>query len=267
MSSKPPLTDFGFEKVPVEEKAHRVKTLFDRVAPSYDLMNDLMSLGLHRFWKQALVQALPIPPQGAEAFSILDLAGGTGDISALMLEKYAACTTPVQCTLTDLSEAMIQQGRQKTCFQQKIQPKVQPKASLQWVCSDGERLPFPEAQFDLCTLVFGLRNMTHPEKVLREVLRVLKPSGSFFCLEFSASTSPVLSGAYDLYSFHVIPFLGKWIAKDEKAYQYLVESIRRFPTQQLLAELMRDVGFAQVQFENFLTGIAALHRGVKHAVL
>ncbi|MGL5783981.1 MAG: bifunctional demethylmenaquinone methyltransferase/2-methoxy-6-polyprenyl-1,4-benzoquinol methylase UbiE [Alphaproteobacteria bacterium] len=259
MSSKPPLTDFGFEKIPVEEKTQKVKTLFDRVATSYDLMNDLMSFGLHRFWKQDFIKALPDAPQDVAEFSILDLAGGTGDISALMLKKYANCKATVQCVLADLSEAMIHQGRQKTCFQQ--------ETSMNWVCSNGEMLPFPDAQFDLCTLVFGLRNMTNPESVLREILRVLKPGGSFFCLEFSASTSPLLSGAYDLYSFHVIPLLGKWVAGDEKAYQYLVESIRRFPSQPLLANLMEDVGFSEVRFENFLTGIAALHRGVKHAVV
>ncbi|MGL4825245.1 MAG: class I SAM-dependent methyltransferase [Alphaproteobacteria bacterium] len=259
MSSKPPFTDFGFEKIPIEEKTQKVKTLFDGVATSYDLMNDLMSLGLHRFWKQDFIKALPGAPQDAADFSILDLAGGTGDISALMLKKYANRKPPVKCTLADLSEAMMGQGRKKTCFQQ--------ETSMNWVCSNGEMLPFPDAQFDLCTLVFGLRNMTSPEKVLREVLRVLKPGGSFFCLEFSASTSPLLSGVYDLYSFHVIPFLGKWVAGDEKAYQYLVESIRRFPSQPLLADLMGEVGFSEVSFENFLTGIAALHRGVKRAVV
>lgn len=250
---KAPLKDFGFEKVDADTKTKRVQTLFDRVAPSYDVMNDVMSFGLHRLWKADFVANLPMPFKDTQPLRILDLAGGTGDISQRMLAKYGALTEVV---LTDLSEGMIQAGRNRDA-----------SAAMHWVCGDGETLPFADHTFDLCTLVFGLRNMTHPEHVLADVFRVLKPGGTFHCLEFSAVTSPFLSGLYELYSFQLIPKFGRWIAKDEAAYRYLVESIRRFPSQQLLADLMREVGFTKVSFENYVGGIAAVHQGAKDAIL
>lgn len=254
--SDAPLKDFGFQKIDPAEKTRRVQALFDQVASSYDVMNDVMSFGLHRVWKADFVANLPLPSKGATEFAVLDLAGGTGDITQRMLAKYEKTGIPTEITLADLSEGMIQEGRKRKTLD-----------NVHWVCGNGENLPFADHHFDVCTLVFGLRNMTYVDKVLTEILRVLKPGGSFHCLEFSAVNNPLLSGLYDLYSFQAIPRFGRWIAGDEPAYRYLVESIRRFPSQNLLADLMRETGFVEVTFDNYMGGIAAVHRGVKHASL
>ena len=260
MSDQTPLTDFGFKKIARDEKTQKIQQLFDRVASSYDVMNDLMSFGLHRLWKQDFVNRLPTPTSSSTPFTILDLAGGTGDITERMLKKYDACSSTTNWVLADLSSHMIQQGRQRKAFQDT-------EVELEFVCADAQALPFPDEHFDLCTLVFGLRNMTNHEGVLREIFRILKPGGHLRCLEFSSVNSPFVSGFYDVYSFWLIPQMGRLVANDEEAYRYLVESIRRFPSQRLLASLMEEVGFLNVQFENYLGGIAALHRGEKNANL
>ena len=244
--------DFGFEKVDAASKTQAVQALFDRVASSYDLMNDVMSFGLHRLWKHMFVEALP--SLTGTSCTVLDLAGGTGDITHRMLEKYD--TSSASFVIADLSEGMLEAGR-----------KRHPNAPIEWVCTNGETLPFSDETIDLCTMVFGLRNTTYPDRVLAEIFRVLKPGGSFHCLEFSAATNPILSGLYDVYSFQCIPRFGRLIAGDEKAYRYLVESIRRFPSQKLLCKLMSETGFGKVQVENYLGGIAAVHRGEKDATL
>ena len=177
-----------------------------------------------------------------------------------MLNKYRERFLSVNCVLTDLSFNMVQQGCQRKAFQETEMPP-------QFVCANAEGLPFPDESFDLCTLVFGLRNMTHHDRVLKEVFRILKPGGQLRCLEFSAVNSPILSGFYEFYSLYLIPKMGRFFANDEEAYRYLVESIRRFPSQRLLASLMEEVGFLNVHFENYSRGIAACHCGEKNASL
>lgn len=238
--------DFGFERVAPEEKAARVRSVFDRVAPSYDLMNDLMSLGLHRVWK-AIAVAIARPRAGER---ILDVAAGSGDL-ALALAKRVRPGGEVW--LTDLNHRMLGRGRDRLLDAGALAPAVQ---------CDAEKLPFPAQYFDCVTVGFGLRNMTRKEGALAEMGRVLKPGGRLVVLEFSKVWAP-LAPAYDLYSFRVLPWLGERVAGDADAYRYLAESIRMHPDQAALKTLVEAAGFGKVEFFNLAAGAVAVHRGYR----
>jgi len=244
MSDK--LADFGFRRVPADAKAGLVRGVFDRVARRYDLMNDLMSLGAHRVWKRIFINALN--PRPGER--VLDLAGGTGDISAAIGARGAV---PL---LTDINESMLRVGRDRLLERGQVLPLL---------VADAERLPFVAARFDAVTIAFGLRNCTDKDAVLREAFRVLRPGGRFFCLEFSRIAVAALEPAYDAYSFRVLPWLGARVAGDADSYRYLAESIRTFPPQAVLARMMAGAGFARSTYRNLSGGIVAIHSGWKLA--
>ena len=243
-------TDFGFRQVPEKEKAPLIRAVFDSVAGRYDLMNDLMSAGIHRWWKSEMVASLkPRPGQ-----RLLDVAGGTGDIALRALPRLlrlgeAASGGAVVC---DVSERMLAIGRARALDQGIL-------AGVEWLCADAERLPVADRSIDLYTIGFGLRNVTHIDRALSEARRVLKPGGRFLCLEFTPEITPFLQPLYDLYSFQIVPLLGQVVAGDRDAYAYLVESIRRFPRQSELAEMIAGAGLDQVKFRNLTGGVAALH--------
>jgi len=249
-ATSPETTHFGFESVPLEEKQGRVDRIFRDVADRYDLMNDLMSGGLHRAWKAALITALSLP-RGGRAFHLLDVAGGTGDIALRALRRGGP---GVRVTLFDINPNMLEVGRART-------RKAGFADRVEIVEGNAEDLPFPDASFDAVTIAFGLRNVPRMDKALAGARRVLKPGGRFFCLEFSTVDIPGLDRIYDLYSFRVIPEIGRRVAGDAEAYRYLVESIRKFPPPEELAEMMRAAGFARVSYTPYTGGIAALHSG------
>jgi len=246
MSDNPePAADFGYRSVNPAEKAGLVRAVFDSVAPRYDLMNDLMSLGVHRVWKQIFVNDLQPRPH----YTLLDLAGGTGDISFGWLKRGGG---PV--LLTDINNAMLSVA----------QDRVVERGYAGEVCllvADAQALPLPDRGIDRVSIAFGLRNCTDKAAVLREARRVLKPGGRFLCLEFSRLTVVALAPLYDAWSFKVLPRLGRVVAHDEESYRYLAESIRTFPNQSALAEMMRDAGFARINVRNLSGGIAAIHSG------
>lgn len=237
--------DFGFRAVRREEKASLVREVFDSVAPRYDLMNDLMSLGLHRAWKAAFVAAIAASPREA----LLDLAGGTGDISFRALEAGAG-----RVILSDINPSMLQvaQGR---ALERGL------AANLTFLCADAEHLPLPDRSVEKVSIAFGLRNCTDKPAVLREARRVLRPGGRFHCLEFSRVEVAALAPLYDAWSFKVLPRLGARIAQDAESYQYLAESIRMFPDQDTLAGMMREAGLERVAHRNLSGGIVAIHTG------
>ncbi|MGW9067632.1 bifunctional demethylmenaquinone methyltransferase/2-methoxy-6-polyprenyl-1,4-benzoquinol methylase UbiE [Achromobacter animicus] len=239
-------THFGFQSVPEGEKARKVAEVFHSVAQRYDVMNDFMSAGLHRVWKAFTIGRAAIRP----GMKVLDIAGGTGDL-ARAFAKRAGPTGEVW--LTDINDSMLRVGRDRLTDAGLLVPTA--------VC-DAERLPFPTGYFDRVSVAFGLRNMTHKDRALAEMTRVLKPGGKLLVLEFSRIAKP-LSPAYDWYSFNVLPWLGKKIAKDEASYRYLAESIRMHPDQETLADMLRTAGLERVQYFNLTTGIAALHEGVR----
>ncbi len=238
-------TDFGYQRVPRAAKRGMVRAVFDSVAPRYDLMNDLMSLGVHRAWKSIFVTALRPNPR----HMLLDLAGGTGDITFGWLEQGGG---PV--LLSDVNAAMLEVAQDRA-----ISGAVIAHVSL--LVADAERLPLPDRAVDRVSIAFGLRNCTDKQAVLHEARRVLKPGGRFFCLEFSRVQAVALQPLYDAWSFRVLPMLGRYVAKDEDSYQYLAESIRMFPDQETLAAMMREAGFARVAVQNLSGGIAAIHSG------
>jgi demethylmenaquinone methyltransferase/2-methoxy-6-polyprenyl-1,4-benzoquinol methylase len=241
-------THFGYTEVPEGEKAGLVHGVFSRVASRYDLMNDLMSGGVHRLWKDAMMDWLaPHPGQ-----RLLDVAGGTGDIAFRFLRR-AQNATAVVC---DLTEPMLDEGRRRA-------EAAHLGDRVEWIAGDAMALPFPDSSFDVYTISFGIRNVTRPEAALAEALRVLKVGGRLMVLEFSQVPNPMLQRAYDLYSFNLIPRIGQVVAKDRESYQYLVESIRRFPDQDTFAGMIREAGFEQVRYRNLSMGIAALHSGWK----
>jgi demethylmenaquinone methyltransferase/2-methoxy-6-polyprenyl-1,4-benzoquinol methylase len=239
--------DFGFREVAAEEKTSLVRGVFDSVANRYDLMNDLMSGGLHRLWKNSMIAWLN--PQ--DGMSIIDVAGGTGDIAMRMRAK-ADC----KVTIADINYAMLEQGRNRAIDHNKL-------SGMEWICANAESLPCPDNSFDAYTIAFGIRNVTYIDKALAEAFRVLKPGGRFLCLEFSTVAQPLLHKLYDAYSLHVIPQIGKMVTGSAESYQYLVESIRKFPDQEKFATLMRDAGFGNVQYRNMTQGVVALHSGRK----
>ena len=239
-------THFGFQSVDEGDKARHVRSVFDSVAPKYDLMNDLMSGGLHRVWKAYTLAVANLQP-GDKA---LDIAGGTGDL-ALAFSKKVGKTG--QVVHTDINEAMLSTGRNRLLDLGKVLPTV--------VC-DAEKLPFSNQYFDLVSVAFGLRNMTHKDIALAEMNRVLKPGGKLLVLEFS-KVAPPLEKMYDWYSFKVLPQLGKWVAGDDASYRYLAESIRMHPSQAELKAMMHKGGFGHVDYHNLTAGVAALHVGIK----
>ena len=246
MSDNPQdLVDFGFREVPAAAKRPMVRAVFDSVAPNYDLMNDLMSLGVHRAWKRRFVQALGPRP----TLCLLDLAGGTGDVSFGWLRAGGG-----PAILSDINAAMLSVGHGRAIGNALI-------GGLRFLVADAERLPLPDRSVDRVSMAFGLRNCTDKDAVLAEARRVLKPGGRFLCLEFSQVQVAALAPIYRAWSFGVLPRLGRAIAGDAESYRYLAESIARFPDQQALAGMMADAGFARVAVRNLSGGIAAIHSG------
>ena len=239
-------THFGYQSVDETEKARRVRSVFDSVAPKYDLMNDLMSLGLHRAWKAYTVMVADV----REGHRVLDIAGGTGDLALAFAKKVGKTG---QVLHTDINEAMLMTGRERLLDAGVVLPTV--------VC-DAEHLPFADGYFDRVSVAFGLRNMTHKDQALAEMARVLKPGGKLLVLEFS-KVAPPLEKAYDWYSFKVLPRLGQWVAGDDASYRYLAESIRMHPDQHTLKAMMLKGGFNHVDFHNLTGGLVALHVGIK----
>ena len=239
-------THFGYQSVDEQDKARRVRGVFDSVASRYDLMNDLMSAGLHRAWKAYTVMVANVQP----GQRVLEIAGGTGDLALAFAKKVGPMGQVVH---TDINEAMLRTGRDRLLDAGVILPTT--------VC-DAEKLPFPDGHFDLVSVAFGLRNMTHKDAALREMARVLKPGGKLLVLEFSQVAKP-LRKAYDVYSFSVLPRLGRLVAGDADSYRYLAESIRMHPNQQELKALMKSNGFGHVDFHNMAGGVVALHVGIK----
>lgn len=239
-------THFGYESVDEQDKSHRVRGVFDSVAPRYDLMNDLMSMGLHRAWKAYAVAVANV----GEGDLVLDIASGTGDLA----EAFARCVGPRGLVVhTDINESMLRHGRDRL---------VDTGCLLPSLLCDAESLPFDGERFDLVTVAFGLRNMTHKDLALAEMCRVLKPGGRLLVLEFS-QVAPVLRKAYDWYSFRVLPALGRLVANDADSYRYLAESIRMHPGQEALRDMMKAAGFGHVDVHNLAGGAVALHDGVR----
>ncbi len=245
-------THFGFRTVRTEEKQGLVREVFDSVAAKYDLMNDVMSLGVHRLWKDRFVDWLAPRP----GMRCLDVGGGTGDIAFRILKEVSrrrqGDQPPAHVTVSDINGEMLKVGRDRATNNGIVE-------NIEWVEADAQDLPFEDASFDCYTIAFCLRNVTDIDKALREARRVLKPGGRFLCLEFSKVQMPGLDMAYDVYSFQVLPRMGQVIARNREAYQYLAESIRRFPPQTELARRMGEAGLGQASFRNLSGGIAAMH--------
>jgi demethylmenaquinone methyltransferase/2-methoxy-6-polyprenyl-1,4-benzoquinol methylase len=241
-------THFGFETVPEDEKAGRVQGVFASVASKYDIMNDVMSVGIHRIWKEAMMDWLA-PRAGQK---LLDVAGGTGDVSFKFLKRAGSG----HATVCDITESMLVAGKTRA-------EAAAMSNSLDWVVGDAMALPFPDNTFDVYTISFGIRNVTRPQGALNEAYRVLRPGGRLMVLEFSQLPNPMMQAAYDAYSFNVIPRMGKLIANDRDSYQYLVESIRKFPDQETFLDMVKSAGFENAKYRNLSLGIAALHSGWK----
>jgi demethylmenaquinone methyltransferase/2-methoxy-6-polyprenyl-1,4-benzoquinol methylase len=241
-------THFGFKTVEEDAKAGMVHGVFSNVASKYDVMNDAMSFGIHRLWKDAMMDWLA-PRNGQR---LLDVAGGTGDISFRFLKR----APKAHATVFDMTQSMLDAGRKRA-------EAADMADRLDWVCGDAMALPFEDSTFDVYTVSFGIRNVTRPQEALNEAYRVLKPGGRIMVLEFSQIPNPAMQWAYDRYSFNVIPPMGKLIANDADSYQYLVESIRKFPDQDTFLQMIRDAGFENAKYRNLSMGIACLHSGWK----
>mgnify|MGYP001570062525 FL=1 len=249
MSSEKDTTHFGYREVDKEAKAGLVAEVFDSVAARYDVMNDLMSAGIHRLWKRFTIELSGVRKGNA----VLDIAGGTGDLAA----RFAELVGPEgRVVLADINGAMLEVGRDKLLDTGR-------QGNIEFVQADAQDLPFPDDSFDCVTIAFGLRNVTDKDKALRSMLRVLKPGGRLLVLEFSKPANPLLSRAYDTYSFRVLPFMGKLVANDRESYQYLAESIRMHPDQETLKDMMEDAGFSRCEYHDMTGGIVALHKGIK----
>jgi len=241
-------THFGFQTVPESEKAGKVHGIFTNVASKYDIMNDVMSGGVHRLWKDAMMDWLA--PRAGQ--SLLDVAGGTGDVAFRFMRRAPTA----HATVCDMTESMLIAGQKRAEAETLA-------GSLDWIVGDAMALPFADRSFDVYTISFGIRNVTRIPDALSEAFRVLKPGGRLMVLEFSQLPNPMMQKAYDLYSFNVIPRMGQVIAGDRDSYQYLVESIRNFPDQETFADIIRAAGFEQVKYRNLTMGVAALHSGWK----
>lgn len=242
-------THFGFKTVAKDEKANMVAGVFHSVAGKYDLMNDVMSFGIHRLWKRFTIDCSGV----RRGQKVLDLAGGTGDLAA----KFSRMVGPTgEVVLADINDSMLKVGRDKLRDMGIV-------GNVKYVQADAEKLPFPDDTFDCITIAFGLRNVTDKDAALRSMRRVLKPGGRLLVLEFSKPVLEPLSKAYDMYSFHIMPRMGEWIANDKDSYQYLAESIRMHPDQDTLKDMMEEAGFGSVEYHNLTGGIVALHRGYK----
>ncbi len=242
-------TSFGYKEVRPEDKQKMVEDLFGRVATRYDLMNDLMSGGIHRLWKAALIDHLAPKP----GIRMVDVAGGTGDIAFRVLDRLKTREGPPPSVLVcDANPAMLGVGRDRAIDRNELR-------AIDWICADAQKLPLPDSSMDAYTIAFGIRNVTHIDQALLEARRVLKPGGRFLCLEFSTLQWAALKPIYDAYSFKVVPWLGEKVADDREAYDYLVESIRRFPDQTTFSRMIDDAGLARVRCSNLTGGVAALH--------
>ena len=242
---------FGFREVPEDQKKDLVREVFSSVARKYDLMNDLMSGGVHRLWKDAMVEWLNPQP----GWQVLDVAGGTGDIAFRIAETVRARDGEAGIVVCDINADMLNEG--------KLRATEKGEKAVRWVNGDAEALPVPDASFDAYTIAFGIRNVTHIDKALAEARRVLKPGGRFLCLEFSRVQAPILDAMYDKFSFAVLPRLGEIVAGDAEAYRYLAESIRRFPPQAKFAKMIEAAGLSRVKVRNMTGGIAAMHSAWK----
>ena len=238
-------TSFGYQDVPEDQKEALVREVFSSVARRYDVMNDLMSGGVHRLWKDTMVEWLNPQP----GWRVLDVAGGTGDIAFRIADWARSKGGEAEVAVCDINADMLGEGVRRAAGE----------SAIEWVCGDAEALPFPDAEFDAYTIAFGIRNVTHIERALAEARRVLKPGGRFLCLEFSKVQAPILDDIYERYSFSVLPRLGGAVAQDEEAYRYLAESIRRFPPQEKFAKMIAAAGLSRVKVRNLMGGIAALH--------
>ena len=243
-------THFGFQQVPVDEKVRRVGAVFDSVASRYDLMNDLMSLGIHRLWKRFAVEMSGARP----GQRVLDLAGGTGDLAARLARIVGR---EGEVVIADINASMLEQGRERL-----LDSGI--TGNVDFVQANAERLPFPDGDFDCVTIGFGLRNVTDKQAALNEMYRVLRPGGRALVLEFSRPVAPGLKPLYDFYSFRILPLIGKAVANDEASYRYLAESIRMHPDQQRLKDMMQQAGFEDCDYHNLSGGIVALHRGFRY---
>ena len=242
-------TDFGFSRVKTKDKSNLVKKIFENVSGRYDLMNDFMSLGIHRVWKKSMLDWLA-PRRGQ---SLIDVAGGTGDIAFNFIKR---AKTGANATILDLTESMMIEGKKKII-------DLPEKSQINWICGDAMRMPFCDSTFDVYTISFGIRNVTNISKTLSEAYRVLKPGGRLMILEFSSVNNDLISWIYDKYSFNIIPKLGEFVSNDRESYQYLVESIRKFPNQEKFSEMIINEGFKKVKYRDLTFGIAALHSAWK----
>ena len=242
-------TDFGFSRVRSKDKSNLVKKIFENVSGRYDLMNDFMSLGIHRIWKELMLDWLA-PRRGQ---NLIDVAGGTGDIAFSFIKR---AKTGANATILDLTESMMIEGKKKTIDLPK-------ESQINWVCGDAMRMPFNNSTFDVYTISFGIRNVTNISQTLSEAYRVLKPGGRLMILEFSSVNNDLISWIYDKYSFNIIPKLGEFVSNDRESYQYLVESIRKFPNQEKFSEMIINEGFRKVKYRDLTFGIAALHSAWK----
>jgi demethylmenaquinone methyltransferase/2-methoxy-6-polyprenyl-1,4-benzoquinol methylase len=249
--SDPTTASFGFRDVPEAEKEGLVREVFSSVAARYDLMNDLMSAGVHRIWKDAMVEWLNPRP----GWKSIDVAGGTGDIAFRIVDMARTRGGEATVTVCDINEKMVGEGKRRA--------DARGEAAITWTVGDAEALPAPDNSFDSYSIAFGIRNVTHIEKALAEARRVLKPGGRFLCLEFSHVDVPGLDTLYDVYSFKLLPKMGDWVAKDAQSYRYLAESIRRFPSREKFARMIGDAGLGQVKVRTLSGGIAAMHSAWK----
>ncbi len=247
-------THFGFKQVDESQKSSLVKEVFSSVASKYDLMNDFMSAGMHRLWKDKMVKEIKLIPN--QSYKTIDVAGGTGDIAFRILKKAKEQNAKIEIEVADINPQMLSVGKERAVDKNLF-------SHLNFNCCDGEKLPYADNYFDYYTIAFGIRNFTNIQNGLNEAFRVLKTGGKFICLEFSQVNNLPLAKIYDLYSFHAIPKIGKLVAGDEDSYQYLVESIRKFPNQENFKKMIEKAGFKNVAYASLSSGVVAVHTGGK----